>query len=538
LLDTAINDALECDLADQLDADLDVELHALDRTLDQTRDLFEASDSRFLLPEAAQHVEAPMWWRPVMVTYALGLIGLVLGLKTQLIEHSPNILLTVYGLTVVTYVATNALMALRYKPQPIVADDLLPRIAVVIPAYNEPQAALTTIRSVLACNYPEGKLEVIFVDDGSTDDTWDNVAALAAQDSRITALRQNVNAGKRAAMATGYQALTGQEVVVFVDSDTQLAADSIKALVSPLVTRAHIGAVTGHAEVANPGANVLSRLQQVRYFAAFRLIKAAESTTGKVICASGCFSAYRTSMLDQIFDKWLAQTFLGQHATYGDDRALTTDTLNAGWDVVYQSNAVCWTNVPVRLKTFWRQQLRWKKSWTRESLRLGSFAFKLGVVVAPRIYTNILMQLAGPIVLTYMLVWRPVTTGSAPWMYLLGIFTMATLYGLFYAVMRRSSSWWNGVAYSIVYSTIMCWQTYLALFKLRDNSWGTRTSNVTEKRTVEIAETITGQGTLADLVASTGPAPDTRWTSGVIAVLVTALPIVLTVAGITGHLGS
>ncbi len=107
-----------------------------------------------------------------------------------------------------------------------------------------------------------------------------------------------------------------------------------------------VAAVTGQADVQNPGTNLLTRLQQVRYFAAFRVIKAAESRYGAVTCASGCFSAYRRSDLLHVLPEWENQRFLGQEATFGDDRALTNALLRRGLQVRYQSTAVSATLVP------------------------------------------------------------------------------------------------------------------------------------------------------------------------------------------------
>ena len=443
---------------------------------------------------------------------------------------SQSPILSIYGLLVGLYLGSNIILALKYRAEdPIENADLLPSIAVIVPAYNEPAGSVATIESILTCDYPANKLRVIVVDDGSSDGTWEAVAACAATDSRVTALRMERNGGKRAAMANGYRALSGQPVVVFVDSDTLLERTSLRALVTPLVTRPNVAVVTGHADVANPGESWLARLQQVRYYAAFRLVKGAESVTRKVTCASGCFSAYRLSVLDELMDDWLGQMFLGQRATYGDDRALSTNTLAAGYDIVYQENAVCWTNVPTRWKVFWKQQLRWKKSWTRESLRLIPFAWRLGVIPGIRAYVSILLQLIGPLVVTYSLVVRPFENGAPAWLYLAGIQAMATLYGLFYGVMRRQSSWWPGVVYAIMYTVVMSWQVYLAMFKLKDTSWGTRSSDTAQDDDdiPGIAERIDGSGRGFIARSPIAPTEPQHWGIGLLAVPLTALPLVL-----------
>ena len=473
----------------------------------------------------------PDWWRPVMVAYStLVIIAIVIVKLGLLSAASQSPILSIYGLLVGAYLTSNIVLALKYRAEDPISDiDVLPSIAVIVPAYNEPAGSVATIESILTCDYPASKLRVIVVDDGSSDGTWDAIAACAATDSRVTALRMERNGGKRAAMANGYRALSGQPVVVFVDSDTLLERTSLRALVTPLITRPNVAVVTGHADVANPGESWLARLQQVRYYAAFRLVKGAESVTRKVTCASGCFSAYRVSVLDELMDDWLGQMFLGQRATYGDDRALSTNTLAAGYDIVYQENAVCWTNVPTRWKVFWKQQLRWKKSWTRESLRLIPFAWRLGVIPGTRAYVSILLQLIGPLVVTYSLVVRPFENGAPAWLYLAGIQAMATLYGLFYGVMRRQSSWWPGVVYAVMYTIVMSWQVYLAMFKLKDTSWGTRTSDTgqDDDDIPGIAERVDGSGRGFIPRSPTAPQEAQHWGIGLMAVPLTALPLVL-----------
>jgi len=473
----------------------------------------------------------PDWWRPVMVAYSLLVIIAIVIVKLGLLSAaSQSPILSIYGLLVGAYLTSNIILALKYRAEDPIEDvDLLPSIAVIVPAYNEPAGSVATIESILTCDYPANKLRVIVVDDGSSDGTWDAIAACAATDSRVTALRMERNGGKRAAMANGYRALSGQPVVVFVDSDTLLERTSLRALVTPLITRPNVAVVTGHADVANPGDSWLARLQQVRYYAAFRLVKGAESVTRKVTCASGCFSAYRVSVLDELMDDWLGQMFLGQRATYGDDRALSTNTLAAGYDIVYQENAVCWTNVPTRWKVFWKQQLRWKKSWTRESLRLIPFAWRLGVIPGLRAYVSILLQLVGPLVVTYSLVVRPFANGAPAWLYLAGIQAMATLYGLFYGVMRRQSSWWPGVVYAVMYTVVMSWQVYLAMFKLKDTSWGTRSSDTgqDDDDIPGIAERVDGSGRGFIARSPIAPTEAQHWGIGLLAVPLTALPLVL-----------
>jgi len=305
--------------------------------------------------------------------------------------------------------------------------------------------------------------------------------------------------------------------------------------------------VTGHADVQNPGTNLLTRLQQVRYFAAFRVIKAAESRYGKVTCASGCFSAYRRSDLLDVLPEWENQRFLGQEATFGDDRALTNALLRRGLEVRYQSTAVSATLVPDQWRAFLRQQLRWKKSWLRETLHVVRFAWRWPLVASFGVYASVAFQLLGPLVALHSLVLRPLFWGGTPWLYLVGLQVVAVLYGLLYAGVKRSPHWWGGIAYAFAYSAVISWQIYWAMLTQRDTSWGTRASSITgDGPALAVAEVVgepgdTGLPMLCApgrRVASGGvevlerqAVPDwdaaTRrdWVVGVLAVPLSALPV-------------
>lgn len=95
------------------------------------------------------------------------------------------------------------------------------RITAVIPVYNE-AATLKTLHGEL-CEVAQAQgydLRVVFVDDGSTDDSWQAVTQLAEQDDRVLGIRFRRNFGKAAALSAGFDA-TDDPVVVTLDADLQ-----------------------------------------------------------------------------------------------------------------------------------------------------------------------------------------------------------------------------------------------------------------------------------------------------------------------------
>jgi hyaluronan synthase len=220
----------------------------------------------------------------------------------------------------------------------------------------------------------------------------------------------------------------------------------------------------------------LTRMQAVRYFVAFRVVKAAESVFNAVTCCSGCFSAYRREAILPHLDWWEHQSFLGIPSTFGDDRSLTNCVLRR-WKVRYDSRAVSHTAVPTAFRQFMKQQLRWKRSWTRESLIVASFIWRKHPVAAVVTYVGMFLPLVAPVVAVRSLAWQPVVEGAGvPLVYLVGVLSMAVAYGLYYAARhpRYDTLWVYGVAFCFFYVAFLLWQTYYAMLTVRTASWGTR----------------------------------------------------------------
>ncbi|SDC85419.1 glycosyltransferase family 2 protein [Nocardioides lianchengensis] len=488
-------------------------------------------------------------WRLTVVAYAAALLVFVLSLKVG-DALATSLVLQVYAYLLAAYLVTRVAVASRYRPDTTTVPDAdLPSLVIAVPAFNEEAHVEDTIDALFRVDYPADKLRVVVVDDGSSDDTWARIKASAVRHPLLDGIKFSRNRGKRAAMAAAVRAADGADLVVFVDSDSVLEPQALRELVKPFVgdRTGRVAAVTGHADVQNPGTNLLTRLQQVRYFAAFRVIKAAESRYGAVTCASGCFSAYRRSELLEVLHEWENQRFLGQEATFGDDRALTNALLRRGREVRYQSTAVSATLVPDRWKAFLTQQLRWKKSWLRETLYVVRFAWRWPLIAAFGVYASVLFQLLGPLVALHSLVIRPVFLGGSPWLYLVGLQVVAVLYGLLYAGVKRSPHWWGGIAYAFAYSAVISWQIYWAMLTQRNTSWGTRDSSITgEGPPLAVAEVVGEPGdtglpllcapgrrlpAVPSTLAERPAVPDwdaaTRrdWVVGVLAVPLSSLPV-------------
>ena len=319
------------------------------------------------------------WW-----LLFLSLIYIVLVVKLATISEINNSwFFGIYSVLVSSYILSRFLLAHFYNP--VIEDDpsYRPSVTFITPAKNEGDNIAQTLRALLASDYPKELLEVITVNDGSTDNTLAEMLKVKAEAEELgiamTVVDWPENRGKRPAMAEGIRA-SNSEIICFVDSDSFLEPSAIKELVK-YFTDASVGAVAGHADVYNKNANWLTKTQAIRYFVAFKAYKSADALFGSVICCSGCCSAYRREYVLEVLDAWVNQTFLGARCTYGDDRSLT-NYISRKYRAFYSPTARASTVVPDNWNKYMKQQLRWKKSWTRESLRASQIMWKRNPILA------------------------------------------------------------------------------------------------------------------------------------------------------------
>ena len=225
--------------------------------------------------------------------------------------------------------------------------------------------------------------------------------------------------------------------------------------------------------MANVYTNHLTKMQAVRYYISFRVMKAAEAYFDSVMCLSGPLSCYRISVVREIFDEWLNQKFMGRKATFGDDRALTNFVVEHH-RTYYQDTAICSTIVPRRHKQFLRQQMRWKRSWLRESLRAGKFIWRKQPFMSFFFYLGLLVPLIAPIIVVYNLVYIPIVRDVFPLTFVLGLFMMSMMMCFAQLILKKSTLWSYGLLFCLYYEFFLLWQMPWAWVTFWVNDWGTR----------------------------------------------------------------
>ncbi len=413
----------------------------------------------------------------------------ILLMRTESVLYfRQNSLLYGYSIATAAFLLSRYLFGALYRPVPV-NRHYTPSITIVIPCFNEEKWIGRTILSCVDQDYPPEKLEIIIVDDGSSDDSVntikDMVRKLWQEDERfqtrkrIRVFFQKRNQGKREAMALGIRNAR-TELVGFVDSDSFLEPDAIRHLVQPMIDP-KMGGVTGRTDVVNTYTNRLTKMQAVRYYISFRIIKAAEAYFGAVTCLSGPLSCYRLTAAQKVLEPWLNQTFLGRKATFGDDRSLTNFVVR-DHRTSYQDTAICSTLVPNSNKVFLRQQMRWKRSWLRESLKAGAFMWRKEPLMSLSFYMGLLIPLIAPIIMVYNLIYVPLTMHIFPTTFLLGILMMSLLMSFAQLRLKKSSLWIYGLWFVLYYEAILLWQMPYAWITFWVSDWGTRGSKRKRKK--------------------------------------------------------
>ncbi|MEV6241273.1 bifunctional polysaccharide deacetylase/glycosyltransferase family 2 protein [Lentzea sp. NPDC051838] len=219
-----------------------------------------------------------------------------------------------------------------------------PPVSVVIPAYNEAVNIAATVRSIAANNHC-ADVEVIVVDDGSTDGTADRAEELGLPG--VTVIRQ-ANQGKPAALNTGVRAAK-YDVLVLLDGDTIFEPDTIGELVQPFAD-AGVGAVSGNAKVGNRR-GLLGRWQHLEYCAGSNLDRQILHALRCIPTVPGAVGAFRKAALTDVGGV--------SDDTLAEDTDLTMAVTRAGWRVAYRQQAKAWTEAPSTVRGLFRQRYRW-----------------------------------------------------------------------------------------------------------------------------------------------------------------------------------
>jgi len=396
------------------------------------------------IPNHMSPARTGVLWRGRLLVWSVSLADLVMaGLKWALVAVGVLTLVRVLLLLLVApwHVIRDRR---RRRDRPVVLDP----VTVIVPAHNEAAVIARTVQSLVGSDYPD--LEVIVVDDGSSDGTAETVEQQALPQVRL--LRQP-NLGKAAALETGI-AHARHDLLVLVDGDTLFEPSTIYRLVQPFADPS-VGAVSGNAKVGNRR-GLLGRWQHIEYVMTFNLDRRLYDVLGCMTTVPGAVGAYRRQALDHVGGL--------QAHTLAEDTDLTMSVTRSGWQIRYEETARAWTEAPATLGQLWRQRYRWcygtlQAVWKHRGALLGRGPSgrlgRRGLIYL--VLFQVLLPLLAPVVdlaAVYGLIFLdPLTVGVA-WLGYAGIQTVVAAYA-FYLDREPMAPLWSVPLQQLLYRQLM-----------------------------------------------------------------------------------
>jgi hyaluronan synthase len=405
----------------------------------------------------------------------------VSSIGTELGRQALHNLFALYAVVVMTHFLLQVIFAHRAYRAALRARagrlplTRLPSVDFVVTSYNEePESLEACLESLVAQDYP-GEVRVYVVDDCSLNrgellPIYRRFAELPGWN--ILLAREN--RGKRAGQDAAFRQSSG-ELIVTIDSDTEVDPDGVTEMVRGFEDP-RVGAATGDVGLTNEKKNILTRLMALRYWLAFNQERAAQSHFRSILCCSGALAAYRRSVLDQVWETYVTQSYRGVACTYGDDRHLTNLVLSTGHDTLYLPFARAITHTPERLRAFLRQQLRWNKSFYRELLWTLPFLLHRSPYIVFEVLVQTFLSVLMTLAITSVLVLGVVDSPQRFVHYAMVMVAVAVL-RCSYAIYRtRRLSFLLFMLYPFLSVALLVPTRMRALLTLGDNSWGTRTA--------------------------------------------------------------
>ncbi|MFJ5839910.1 bifunctional polysaccharide deacetylase/glycosyltransferase family 2 protein [Streptomyces shenzhenensis] len=294
-------------------------------------------------------------------------------------------------------------------------------VSVIVPAYNEKECIAGTLRSLARSTHP---IEIIVVDDGSTDGTAEIAESLGLPNVRVVRQR---NAGKPAALNNGVRHAS-HDIVVMMDGDTVFEPDTVRQLVQPFADP-EVGAVAGNAKVGNRD-TVIGAWQHIEYVMGFNLDRRMYDLLRCMPTIPGAIGAFRREAVLGVGGM--------SHDTLAEDTDITIALHRAGWRVVYQEHARAWTEAPGSLGQLWSQRYRWSYGtmqalWKhRKSLTDRGPSGRFGRVGMPLVVLfQIVTPLFAPLIdvfTVYSMVFIDLRAALLAWLAVLGVQLLCAAY--------------------------------------------------------------------------------------------------------------
>ncbi|CAB1216103.1 poly-beta-1,6-N-acetyl-D-glucosamine synthase [Acinetobacter bouvetii] len=258
-----------------------------------------------------------------------------------------------------------------------------PKVAVLVPCFNEGDNAEETLTHALALDYPN--FEVIAINDGSSDNTADVLNRLASQHEKLRVVHLAHNQGKAMALQAG-SLLTDAEYLLGIDGDALLDPHAATWMLRHFLEDDTVAAVTGNPRIRTRS-TLIGRIQVGEFSSIVGMIKRAQRSFGRLFTVSGVITAFRKSAVHEV-GYWSPDMLT-------EDIDITWKLQRAGWNIHFEPNALVWILMPETFQGLWKQRLRWAMGGAQVLIK------NIDVLFKPKL--NFLWPLICELVLT--LVW-------------------------------------------------------------------------------------------------------------------------------------
>ena len=238
---------------------------------------------------------------------------------------------------------------------PIAADFDWPGVSIMVPARNEAVVIRRTIEALLALDYPAARLQIVIVNDGSTDDTAAIVNETAATDGRVrcvTVPAEVSGRGKAAALNLAFP-MVAHELIAIYDADNRPEPASLRTLVSALARDPTLAAAVGKFRCLNRDRNLLTRFINIETLAFQWIVQAGRWALLDVTTLPGTNFVMRKSVLDEV-GGW-------DEDALTEDAELSIRIYETGRRIRLVPDAVTWEQEPEQLAVWFRQRRRWAR---------------------------------------------------------------------------------------------------------------------------------------------------------------------------------
>ncbi|MFC6834937.1 glycosyltransferase [Halomarina ordinaria] len=296
-------------------------------------------------PSISHRFEIPLWPMVVLSPMVGGLVLTYWEAQTPVYIAGLLFLGLIYLLICAALLVPLAVVQKSTHVRSPPLNEPFPTVSVLIPAYNEAGYVGPCIEAVLDSDYPDQRLEIVVVNDGSSDGTYEEAAQYR---DRGVSVYHKSNGGKHSALNYGLLCSTG-EYVVAIDADSHVTPTAITRLVRDLEAHPGAGAVAGNVKVTNRD-NVVTWLQSLEYIVSINTFRRMFGLLGSVPVIPGCLGGFRREALEDVFGY--------DPDTVTEDYDVTVQLIKHGWRVK-TSEATVSTEAPFTWRDLYRQRLRW-----------------------------------------------------------------------------------------------------------------------------------------------------------------------------------